>query len=57
MERVFESWQDGWVQPGDYRYAVAFLKKRKKEALVGAESVEEIMNNWPWDDINEEKYM
>jgi len=37
-ERVFESWQDGWVQPGDYRYAVAFLKKRKKEALVGAES-------------------
>ena len=44
------------MQPGDYRYAVAFLKKRK-EALVGAESVEEIMNNWPWDDINEEKYM
>jgi len=38
VERVFESWQDGWVQPGDYRYAVAFLKKRKKEALVGAES-------------------
>ena len=45
------------MQPGDYRYAVAFLKKRKKEALVRAESVEEIMNNWPWDDINEEKYM
>jgi len=46
------------VQPGDYRYAVAFLKKkRKKEALVGAELAEEIMNNWPWDDIDEEKYM
>jgi len=49
-ERVFESWQDGWVaggwvQPGDYRYAVAFLKKRKKE-LVGTESAE-IMDNWP----------
>jgi len=66
-ERVFEGWQamtdigqDGWVQPGDYRYAVAFLKKRKKEALAGAESAEEreeIMNHWPWDDIDEEKYM
>jgi len=26
---------DDWVQLGDYRYAVAFLKKRKKEALAG----------------------
>jgi len=29
----------------------------EEEEEVGAESAEEIMNNWPWDDINEEKYM
>ena len=46
-ESVFKSWQamadigqDGWVQPGDYRYAVAFLEKRK-EALAEAESAED----------------
>lgn len=40
--------QDGWWQPGDYRYAVAFLEKRKKKALAGAESAEEredVMNH------------
>jgi len=52
---VFESWQamadigqDGWWQPGDYRYAVAFSEKRKKKALAGAESAEEredVMNH------------
>jgi len=52
--RGFENWQamvdieqDGLVQHGDYKYLVAFLKKRK----------EALMNHWPWDDMDEEMYM
>ena len=52
--------EEGWVVNEDYEFAVDFLKKRKEEALVGAESVEEreeIMVHWPWDDVDEEMYM
>jgi len=65
--RGFESFQsmcgvgeEGWVLIEDYEFAVDFLKKRKEQALAGAESAEEreeIMAHWPWDDMDEEMYM
>lgn len=52
--------EEGWVLTEDYENAVQFLKERKEEALAGAESEEErgeIMAHWPWDDMDEMKYM
>lgn len=52
--------EEGWVLAEDYENAVEFLKERKEEALAGAESEEErgeIMAHWPWDDMDEMKYM
>ena len=40
--------------------AVACLAEMKEQALAGAESAEEreeIMTQWPWDDMDEEKYL
>lgn len=57
MSRVREQ---GWVPTEHYEYAVAFLEERKKVALEAAESEEdreEIMSQWPWDDMDEEMYM
>jgi hypothetical protein len=37
-----------------------FLKERKEQGLAGTESAEEreeILNHWPWDDMDEEMYM
>ena len=66
-DRFFEIWQnmvglgeEGWVPTEDYEDAVAFFEKMKEEALAGAKSAEEraeIMGHWPWDDMDEEKYM
>nr|GAT46297.1 predicted protein [Mycena chlorophos] len=52
--------EEGWVPVEDYEDTVAFLKQFKEESLAGAESVEEreeIMDQWPWEDMDEEMYM
>ncbi|KAF7290352.1 APH domain-containing protein [Mycena chlorophos] len=52
--------EEGWVPVKDYEDTVAFLKQFKEESLAGAESVEEreeIMDQWPWNDMDEEMYM
>ncbi|PSR75399.1 hypothetical protein PHLCEN_2v9157 [Hermanssonia centrifuga] len=66
-DRFFEMWQnmvglgeEGWVPTEDYEDAVAFFKKSKEEGLADCKSAEEraeIMGHWPWDDMDEEKYM
>ena len=33
--------EEGWVRTEDYDFTVDFLKKRREEALAGAESAEE----------------
>ncbi|KAI0030598.1 kinase-like domain-containing protein [Vararia minispora EC-137] len=51
--------EEGWVSTKGYESAVAFLKSRKDEGLAMAESAEEreeIMTQWPWDDMDEEEY-
>ena len=43
-----------------YEEAVALSKQMKEAALVEARSAEEraeIMGHWPWDDMDEGKYM
>lgn len=52
--------EEGWVASEDYEFAMAFLKDMKERAVRGAESVkerEEIVDHWPWEDMDEEKYM
>ena len=52
--------EEGWVLPEGYEFAMSFLKDRKAEALAGAESEEEreeILNHWPYDDMDEKDYM
>ncbi|EIW76253.1 hypothetical protein CONPUDRAFT_139669 [Coniophora puteana RWD-64-598 SS2] len=66
-DRIFEIWQnmvglgeEGWVPTEDYEDAVTFFKERKEEGLARAKSAEEraeIIGHWPWDDMDEEKYM
>ncbi|EED83412.1 predicted protein [Postia placenta Mad-698-R] len=66
-DRAFEVWQnifglgpDGWVPTQHYEEAVALCKQAKEEALTEATSQEEraeIMAHWPWDDMDEGKYM
>jgi len=53
---------EGWVPTQHYRdeEAVALSKQMKEAALVEARSAEEraeIMGHWPWDDMDEGKYM
>lgn len=48
--------EDGSVLPENYDHAMAFMKDNKEEVLAEAKSVEEwenIMNHWPWDDMDE----
>ncbi|KIY45791.1 hypothetical protein FISHEDRAFT_66846 [Fistulina hepatica ATCC 64428] len=66
-DKAFEVWQDmlglgpeGWVPTQDYKEAVALCKQMKEEALTEATSEAEraeIMVHWPWDDMDEGKYM
>ena len=66
-DKAFEVWQnifglgsEGWVPTQHYEEAVALCKQTKEEALTGATSEEEraeIMGHWPWDDMDEQKYM
>lgn len=52
--------EEGWVSAEYYEHAVAFLDDAKEYELAEAKSVverEEIMAHWPWDDMDEEKYM
>ncbi|KAF9819586.1 hypothetical protein IEO21_02050 [Rhodonia placenta] len=66
-DRAFEVWQnifglgpDGWVPTQHYEEAVALCKQAKEEAVTEATSQEEraeIMAHWPWDDMDEGKYM
>jgi len=60
LQSVCSVGEEGWVLTEDYGFAVDFLKKRKEQALAGAESAEEreeIVAHWPWDDMDEEMYM
>ena len=66
-DKAFEVWQDmlglgpeGWVPTQYYEEAVALSKRMKEEGLAEAASEEEraeIMTHWPWDDMDEGKYM
>ncbi|KAJ7221939.1 kinase-like domain-containing protein [Mycena rebaudengoi] len=66
-DKAFAVWQDildlgpeGWVPTQDYKEAVALCKRMKEEALTEATSEEEraeIMAHWPWDDMDEGKYL
>ena len=65
-DKTFEIWQnmlglgpEGWVPTQDYEEAVALCKQMKEEALMEATSEEEQaeMAHWPWDDMDEGKYM
>jgi hypothetical protein len=66
-DEAFEVWQnmlglgpEGWVPTQDYKAAVALSKQMKEAALTEATSEEEraeIMGHWPWDDMDEGKYM
>ncbi|KAI0339794.1 hypothetical protein BDW22DRAFT_1486502 [Trametopsis cervina] len=52
--------EEGWVRNEQYESAFAFLSNVKEQGLKAAESAEEreeIMGHWPWDDMDEEKYM
>lgn len=54
---VAMQWEQGWVQNEDYERAVMILSCAKEEALTEAESDEErkeVMDQWPWDDVDEE---
>jgi len=67
VDKAFEVWQnmlglgpEGWVPTQDYKAAMTLCKQMKEEALTEATSVEEraeIMVHWPWDDMDEGKYM
>ena len=46
---------EGWVPAQHYEEAVALSKQMKEAAL--AEERAEIMGHWPWDDMDEGKYM
>jgi hypothetical protein len=66
-DKAFEVWQnmlglgpEGWVPTQHYEEAVALCRQMKEEALTEATSEEEraeIMAHWPWDDMDEGKYM
>ncbi|OCB90939.1 hypothetical protein A7U60_g1850 [Sanghuangporus baumii] len=66
-DKAFEVWQnmlglgpEGWVPTQHYEEAVALCKQMKEEALTEVTSEEEraeIMTHWPWDDMDEGKYM
>ncbi|KAH6888898.1 kinase-like domain-containing protein [Coprinopsis sp. MPI-PUGE-AT-0042] len=52
--------ENGWVQSEDYDLAKTFLKEAKESAMRDAlneEERKEIMEEWPWDDMDEEGYM
>ena len=66
-DNAFEVLQDmlglgpeGWVPAQDYEGAVAICKQMKEQGLMQIESEKEradILGHWPWDDMDEEKYM
>ena len=65
FQHICEVWQnmlglgpEDWVPTQDYEEALAFCK-RMKEVLTEATDEEqaEIMAHWPWDDMDEGKYM
>ncbi|KAL1664444.1 kinase-like domain-containing protein [Schizophyllum commune] len=53
--------EEGWVPSDDqYEFATDLIKRFKEDALAGCQSEEErneVMNHWPWDDMDEEEYM
>ncbi|KAH7884287.1 protein kinase subdomain-containing protein PKL/CAK/Fmp29 [Phlebopus sp. FC_14] len=61
-DEALEVWQnmlglgpEGWVPTQHYEEAVALSKQMKEKGL--AEERAEIMGHWPWDDMDEGKYM
>ncbi|KAJ6578076.1 protein kinase subdomain-containing protein PKL CAK Fmp29 [Mycena capillaripes] len=52
-------WKD-WVPPENYEETMTRVKQLKEAVFAAADSEEvraEITANWPWDDMDEEKYM
>ncbi|KAH6888870.1 kinase-like domain-containing protein [Coprinopsis sp. MPI-PUGE-AT-0042] len=52
--------ESGWVQSEDYDLAKALLMDAKEGAMRGALSEaekQEIMEQWPWDDMSEEEHL
>ncbi|PPQ65328.1 hypothetical protein CVT26_000043 [Gymnopilus dilepis] len=66
MDSTFELWQDmvgagpeGWVHTEHYEAAVARCKQVKEDVLAKCTSDEEraeILEHWPWDDMDEGDY-
>ncbi|KAL5522368.1 hypothetical protein ACEPAG_8384 [Sanghuangporus baumii] len=66
-DKAYEVWQnmlglgpEGWVPAQYYEEAVGLCKQMKEEALTEATSEEEraeIIAHWPWDDMDEGKYI
>ena len=51
---------EGWVPTQNYEEAVALSKQMKEDGLADVtseEEQEEIMEHWPWDDMDEGKHM
>ncbi|KAG6328179.1 hypothetical protein ID866_10910 [Astraeus odoratus] len=61
LQGMLELGPEGWVPTTDrYEKAVALSKQMKEEGLADAISESEkveIMEHWPWDDMDEEAYM
>ncbi|KAI5887013.1 kinase-like protein [Schizophyllum commune H4-8] len=53
--------EEGWVPSDDqYEFARDLIKRFKEDALADCQSEEErneVMNHWPWDDMDEDEYM
>ena len=59
-QNIIGSGSEGWVPRDHYEGAMARTKKLKEDILAAAMSVEEraeIEAHWPFDDMDEEKYM
>lgn len=59
-QNVFGVGPEGWVPAQCYKETLAHCRQVKEEVLEEAEGEEdraEILGHWPWDDMDEEKYM
>ena len=57
---IIRFWPEGWVPTECYEETMARSKKAKEDTLAEARSDEEraeIATHWPFDDMDEEKYM
>ena len=60
LEDMIEFGPEDWVPTKYYEEAIARCKRLKEDGLAAAETAEEraeITGHWPFDDMDEEKYM